>query len=141
MVPKRVGDELRRRRLLLNLRQRDIAQALGINPSTGRLYTRAYVSEVERGCSWDPDADKLVVWAQTLGWAGDYVLRSLGRAIISTTEPAVITADLMVAIRRAVAEGVAEGVVEALQGRQEAAGGRDPAPGGPLPEPPLERPA
>ena len=133
MVPKRVGDELRRRRLLLNLRQADIAQAIGT--------TRAYVSAVELGVDWDPDADKLVIWAQTLGWPGDHILRALGRAVISTTEPVVVTADLMQAIRRAVAEGVAEGVVEALQGRQEAAGGRDPAPGGPLPEPPLERPA
>jgi transcriptional regulator with XRE-family HTH domain len=133
MVPKRVGDELRRRRLLLNLRQTDIAQAMST--------TRAYVSAVELGVDWDPDADKLVVWAQTLGWPGDYILRALGRAVISTTEPVVVTADLMAAIRRAVAEGVAEGVVEALQDRQGAAGGRDPAHGGPLPGLPLERPA
>ncbi len=59
MVPKRVGDELRARRLRLGLTQADIARAIGT--------TRQYVSGVEKGVNWDPDADKLVVWAQTLG--------------------------------------------------------------------------
>ena len=133
MVPKRVGDELRRRRLLLNLRQADIAKAMGT--------TRAYVSAVELGVEWDPDADKLVTWAQTLGWPGDYLLRSLGRPVLSTTEPAVVTADLMKAIKQAVAEGVQEGVTEALRDREGMAAGKGLAPARQLPGPPGERPA
>jgi transcriptional regulator with XRE-family HTH domain len=128
MVPKKVGEELRRRRMLLGLRQRDIAHALGINPSTGRDYTRAYISSVERGCSYDPDADKLVVWAQTLGWPNDYVLRTLGRAVMSTTGSATLTADLLEAIRRAVAEGVAKGVTEGMRGMMAPPGDTDPEP-------------
>jgi transcriptional regulator with XRE-family HTH domain len=123
MVPKKVGEELRRRRMLLGLRQADIARAMNT--------TRAYVSAIERGVEWDPDADKLVVWAQTLGWPNDYVLRTLGRAVMSTTGSATLTADLLEAIRRAVAEGVAAGVTEALQDRQAKPGDTGQEPGRP----------
>ena len=109
MVPKKVGDKLRRRRLLLNLTQADIAKAMGT--------TRAYVSAIERGVDWDPDADKLVKWAQTLGWESDHILRSLGRPAMPTTEPAAVTADLLAEIKRIVAEGVQVGVTAALQDR------------------------
>src|ERR1035437_1707056 len=91
MVPKRVGEKLRQRRLFLVLRQADIAKEMGT--------TRAYVSAIERGVDWDPDADKLVKWAQTLGWPDDYVLRSLGRPVMSTTAPATLTADLLAEIK------------------------------------------
>lgn len=111
MVPRKVGEELRRRRLLLGLHQANIAEAMGT--------TRAYVSAIERGVDWDPDADKLVIWAQTLGWPNDYVLRSLGRAVMSTTAPATLTADLLEAIKRAVSEGVREGVTEGLRDRSD----------------------
>jgi transcriptional regulator with XRE-family HTH domain len=120
MVPKKVGDKLSRRRLLLNLTQADIAKAMGT--------TRAYVSAIERGVDWDPDADKLVKWAQTLGWDDDYVLRSLGRATMSATAPAVLTADLIEWIKRAVAEGVREGVIEGLQDRPKSLKGTSRAP-------------
>ena len=128
MVPKKVGNKLRRRRLLLNLTQADIAHALGVNPSTGRDYTRAYVSQVELGVEYDPDADGLVRWAQALSWDGDYILRALGRAVMPTTEPAVLTADLVEVIKRAVAEGVREGVIEGLQDRPKSLKGTSRAP-------------
>jgi len=130
MVPRKVGEELRRRRLLLGLRQADIARAMD--------RTRAYVSAIERGVEWSPDADRLVIWAQALGWPDDYILRALGRGI-ATTAPAIITTDLIEAIRRAVAEGVQEGVAEALQDRLDALGGTAPAIDEPPPGLPRER--
>jgi transcriptional regulator with XRE-family HTH domain len=48
MVPDKVGDELRRRRLYMHLKQSDVAREI--------VTTRAYVSSVERGVDWDPDA-------------------------------------------------------------------------------------
>lgn len=107
MVPKRVGDELRHRRLRLGLKQADVARALGT--------TRAYVSAVERAAKWDPDTEKLVVWARTLGWEDDYLIRRLGRVMIPVGEPGALTASLLDAIRSAVAAGVREGVDEALR--------------------------
>lgn len=71
MVPAKIGDELRRRRLLLRLKQADIAANLGT--------TRAYISAVENGVAWDPDAAKLTKWARALGWEDDAILRRLGR--------------------------------------------------------------
>jgi transcriptional regulator with XRE-family HTH domain len=110
MVPSKVGDELRRRRLQLRLKQTDVAAALKT--------TRAYVSAVERGVSWDPDAEKLVAWAVVLGWPADYLLRKLGRVPLTsngiTPAPAVLTPEIVEAIGRAVASGVAEGVADAL---------------------------
>ena len=131
MVPRKVGEELRRRRLLLGLRQADIAGSMD--------RTRAYVSAIERGVKWDPDTDRLVIWAQTLGWPDDYILRALGRSITATTAPAVITTDLIEAIRRAVAEGVQEGVAEALQDRLDALGGTARVADEPRPGMPRER--
>jgi transcriptional regulator with XRE-family HTH domain len=128
MVPKKVGDELRRRRNFLELTQSKVAHALGVNPSTGRDFTRAYVSAVERGCKWDPDADGLVRWAQALGWDEDRILRMLGRAVMSTTAPAVLTADLIEWTKRAVAGGVREGVIKGLQDRPKSLKGTSRAP-------------
>jgi transcriptional regulator with XRE-family HTH domain len=123
MVPKKVGDELRRRRLFLDLRQVDVAHALGINPSTGRDYTRSYVSQVEHGVAYDPDADGLVRWAQALGWDENHILRTLGRAVMSTTPSTILTADLLKAIKQVVAEAVRE-ELDRPRG-----GGNGPAPG------------
>lgn len=102
--------------------------------------TRAYVSAVELGVPWDPDADKLVVWAQTLGWPEGYLLRALGRTIISATDPALLSADQMETIKRAVADGVRTGVREALRDKSDGGGDSGPAPAGPPPEPPPEPP-
>lgn len=62
----------------MRLKQSDIAEALGT--------TRAYVSAVERGVGWDPDADKLVLWARTLAWEDDHILRRLGRTTVPMDE-------------------------------------------------------
>jgi len=61
---------------------------------------------------WDPDADKLVVWAQTLGWDDDYLLKRLGRVVVPGA--GTMTPELRQAIKDAVGEGVREGVAEAL---------------------------
>lgn len=103
MVPKKVGDELLRRRLSMRLTQTRVAEAIGTS--------RAYVSAVERGVGWDPDADKLVRWAVALGWEPDYLLRRLGREPM----PPAVPTDLLALISRAVAEGVREGIAEALR--------------------------
>jgi len=130
MVPKQIGNELRARRLRLCLTQTDVGRSMGT--------TRQYVSEVEIGVPWDPDADKLVVWAQTLGWEDDYILRRLGRTIMPVAEASALTEDLVERIRQAVAEGVQQGVAEALRDRLDGPGDTGPSPGGPLPQRPGE---
>lgn len=107
MVPKRVGSELRQRRMVLGKTQNDVAKDLGT--------TRAYVSAIEQGVDWDPDADKLVVWARALGWESDYLLRKLNRTTLPSIEAANgLTPALIEALGRAVAEGVRLGVADAL---------------------------
>lgn len=115
MVPRRVGGELRRRRERLVLTQADVGRAMG--------RTRQYVSAIEHGVRWDPDADMLVVWARTLGWADAYILERLGRVIVPGSEPGTLTPELQVAINEAVAAGVREGVADALRALER--GGQD----------------
>jgi transcriptional regulator with XRE-family HTH domain len=115
VVPKRLGDELRQRRLLVGLKQTDIARSIGT--------TRAYISAVENGSDWDPDADKLVVWARTLGWEDDAILARLGRVAVPVLDGPRLTSELVRQIKSAVAEGVREGIEVAL--REAAANGRD----------------
>jgi transcriptional regulator with XRE-family HTH domain len=57
--------------LELGLTQRDVARGIG--------RTRAYVSAVERGVDWDPDADVLVALALQLAWPGDHILSLVDR--------------------------------------------------------------
>jgi transcriptional regulator with XRE-family HTH domain len=71
MLSSVVGQQIRNRRLELGLTQRQVSR--GINR------TRAYVSAIERGVDWDPDADVLVAMARTLFWPGNHILRMLGR--------------------------------------------------------------
>jgi hypothetical protein len=85
--------------------------------------TRQYVSAIEHGVRWDPDADMLVVWARTLGWADAYILERLGRVIVPGSEPGTLTPELQVAINEAVAAGVREGVADALRALER--GGQD----------------
>lgn len=110
MVPSKVGDDMRRRRLSMKLSQADVARSLGTS--------RAYVSAVEKGVPWDPDADKLVAWSRTLGWEGDYLLRRLNRTDMLTTDgttPGVLSPELVGLIQAAVAAGVREGLQDVLR--------------------------
>jgi len=77
--------------------------------------TRAYVSAIERGVDWDPEAPSLRIWAETLGWERDYILMRLGRTGGESVEyPARLTPALKAAIRDAVAEGVRQAIAEVL---------------------------
>lgn len=107
MVPSKVGDELRRRRMGLRLTQAQIGEAIS--------RTRSYVSAIENGVGWDPDAEQLALWAKMLGWEPDYILRRLGRVAGEATEPMIVSPALLAAIRLAVAEGVRQGVADALR--------------------------
>lgn len=107
MVPKRVGSELRQRRVLVGLTQTAIANALGV--------TRAYISGVENGIDWDPDADKLVVWSRQLGWEDDRILRMLNRTAVPIETGPKLTASQLAEVQAAVTEGVREGVAQALR--------------------------
>ena len=128
MVPKKVGDELRRRRIQLHMKQADVAEELGT--------TRAYVSAVERGVSWDPDADKLVNWARALGWEDEDILVKLGRVGVPADQRITLRPELVVAITKVVAAGIADGFQDLLA-RLDADGFLRPAD----PQPPRRRPA
>lgn len=106
MVPRKIGGEMRQRRLLVAMTQVNIADAIGT--------TRAYVSAVERGVDWDPDADKLVTWAKTLGWEPDYLLRKLGRVAVPAPNVG-LPPEMRQWIKRAIAEGVRQGVAEVVR--------------------------
>jgi transcriptional regulator with XRE-family HTH domain len=100
VVPRKIGQEMRQRRLLVGMTQANIADAIGT--------TRAYVSAIERGVTWDPDADKLVLWSKTLGWEPDYLLRKLGRVAVPAPNVG-LSPEMLKAIKRAIVEGVREG--------------------------------
>jgi hypothetical protein len=105
--------------MVLGMTQSNIATALGT--------TRAYVSAVEQGVDWNPDADKLAVWARALGWEDDHLLRKLNRMALPSIEAASgLTPALIQALGRAVAEGVRLGVADALRDLQ--GGGKGPLP-------------
>ena len=106
MVPRKIGGEMRQRRLLVGMTQVNIADAIGT--------TRAYVSAIERGVTWDPDADRLVAWAEKLGWGPDYLLRKLGRVAVPAPNVG-LSPEMLKAIKRAIAEGVREGVADVLR--------------------------
>lgn len=107
VVPRRVGDELRRRRMALRLKQQDIADRIGT--------TRAYVSAVERGVDWDPDAEKLVVWARALDWDDDYILGRLNRHGVPGEITTRLPPDVVAAISEAVAAGIRDGWEEVMR--------------------------
>lgn len=107
MVPKKVGDELRRRRVTLRLKQADVARAIGT--------TRAYVSMVERGVDWDPDADKLVAWAKSLSWPEDAILRKLNRINAPPGAESHLAPEVVQAISEVVAAGIRDGFEEVLR--------------------------
>jgi predicted transcriptional regulator len=122
VVPTKVAEALRRRRLELRMTQTAIAHAMGVS--------RAYVSAVERGVAWDPDAEKLVAWSRALGWDDAHVLGMLGRGTVPVSSVAGLPDNMAAAIRQAVAEGIRQGVAEALAEQQE----HQPAPDGSHPE-------
>ena len=105
MVPKGVGREVARRRMLLGLTQREVAEQIAT--------TRAYVSAIERGVDWDPDIEKLVALAKVLGWEEEHLLARLGRRV-SLPVLEVLTPDVVREVRLAVAEGVRDGMRELL---------------------------
>lgn len=106
MVPKKVGDELRRRRLELRLKQSDVARQIGT--------TRAYVSAVERGVDWDPDAEKMVAWARALSLDEDYILRRLNRSSIPVDERMILQPEVVAAITQVVAAGIRAGFADLM---------------------------
>ncbi len=109
MVPKKVGGELRRRRLELRLSQEAVGKRVGVS--------RAYIGNVENGVDWEPAADVLVKWALALGLDPVDLLRSMGRLAPDETaalDP-VASSALLAAIREAVAAGVRQGVEEAIR--------------------------
>lgn len=106
MVPKKVGDDLRRRRITLRMKQSDIGRQIGT--------TRAYVSAVERGVDWDPDADKLVNWARALGLEDDAILRQLGRVGVPANRRTLLEPEVVDAITQVVAAGIRDGFQELL---------------------------
>ena len=120
MVPRKVGEQLKARRLQLHMHQPDVADALGVS--------RAYIGAVENGVDWDPDAEKLIGWAVLLDLDPAELLRSLGRSTMSADAMPVIegglTPALLAAIRREVAAGVALGLREARRDAQSGAGPR-----------------
>lgn len=107
MVPKKVGDELRRRRLSLHMKQSDVAREIGT--------TRAYVSAVERGVDWDPDSDKLVNWSRALDWEDDYILRKMGRVGVPADRLATISPELVTAIKQVVDAGIRAGFQDLME--------------------------
>lgn len=129
MIPRKVGADLRRRRLRLGMSQQELALQVGVS--------RAYIGNVENGADWEPKVEVLVRWAGALGMDPAELLRRVGR--LAAGEPlvspasAVLPAGVEDAIRRAAAEGVRAGVEEALR----EARGEAPAP---APEPRAARP-
>lgn len=106
MVPRKVGEGLRRRRLVLDLKQSDIATACGT--------TRAYISAVERGVDWEPDAAKLIRWSTALGWPEDHILSRLGRSGPIDAE-AQLSPMLLAAIKDVVTAGIRDGLTDVLR--------------------------
>lgn len=107
MVPKRVGDDLRRRRLQLRLKQADVAAVIHA--------TRAYVSAVENGVDWDPDTEKLVAWSRLLGWGDDEILRRLNRVAVPVGDGGSLSPELTAAIQNAVTAGIRDGIEEVMR--------------------------
>jgi transcriptional regulator with XRE-family HTH domain len=68
---RRLGSELRRRRLAARLSQHEVSSPL----------TRAFVSQVERGLTM-PSLPALIVLSERLGTSADEVLRSVNQALI-----------------------------------------------------------
>lgn len=118
MVPSKVGDDLRRRRLQLHLKQSDVAREIGT--------TRAYVSAVENGVDWDPDADKLVNWSRALNWEDDAVLRKLNRVGVPADQRLALQPELVEAIKTVVAAGIADGFRELMSRLDEDEQSRQP---------------
>jgi transcriptional regulator with XRE-family HTH domain len=118
MVPGKVAEALRRRRLELRMTQTAIAHAIGVS--------RAYVSAVERGVAWDPDAEKLVAWSRALGWDDGHILGMLGRGTVPISSSFVGLPDNVIeAITQAVAAGIRQGRAEALAEQQDGRPGPD----------------
>ncbi len=69
-IRRRLGNEIRRRRLAAHMSQEDVSAPL----------TRGYVSQVERGQTM-PSLPALIVIAEHLGTSADVVLRAVNRAL------------------------------------------------------------
>lgn len=115
MVPKSVGDELRRRRIGLRMKQAEVARQLGT--------TRAYVSALERGVTWDPDADKLVQLARIYEWPDDHILRRLNRLAAPLDPAPRLTPEVVGAIRETIAAGIRDAMDELIRALRD---GTDP---------------
>ena len=69
-IRRRLGTEIRRRRLAAHLSQEDVSAPM----------TRGYVSQVERGQTM-PSLPALIVIAEHLGTSADVVLKAVNRAL------------------------------------------------------------
>jgi transcriptional regulator with XRE-family HTH domain len=69
-IRRRLGNEIRRRRLAAHMSQEDVSAPL----------TRGYVSQVERGQTM-PSLPALIVIAEHLGTSADVVLRAVNPAL------------------------------------------------------------
>ena len=111
MIPRAISQELRRRRMQLHLSQADLAQEIGVS--------RATIGNIEAGIAdWEPRSETLVRWALALGIDPADLLRRLGRVPagrLASELPQNAAEELLAAIRREVAEGVREGVAQALE--------------------------
>jgi hypothetical protein len=110
MVSFEVGRRIRDRRLKLGLTQLEVAHGIS--------RTRAYVSALERGVEWDPDADVLVALAVQLGWPGEHILSLLGRphfpADVRQNVGPVVLAAITAAVRLEI-ERVLRGRVDGIK--------------------------
>jgi transcriptional regulator with XRE-family HTH domain len=120
LVPKKIGDELRRRRITLRLKQADVAKLIGT--------TRAYVSAVERGVDWDPDAEKVVLWSRALGWDDDFILRRLNRMATPLDSPSQLSPEIMAALREVISAGIRDGIERVLEELRAASGAQSELP-------------
>ena len=103
MVPIEVGNAIRDRRLQLGLTQAAVAAQI--------RRTRAYVSAIEHGVSWDPDADILVVIAETLHWPPAYLLRMLDREPVPSL-PLNLRTEVVALVHLVVREQIAAALAE-----------------------------
>jgi len=110
MVPRAITQELRRRRMQLRLSQADLAREIGVS--------RATIGNIEANLAdWEPRSETMVRWALALGLDPADLLRRLGRvpaSHLASELPQNAVEELLAAIRREVAEGVREGVAQAL---------------------------